>query len=257
MANNADVKLDYADSDGLGNVTLMALPFGKNGKEVYAKVDRSTVNTENLIARADKKGCGVRPHILKLAATIFKEELVEALNRGESVNFLGVGTFYPVPVGAEGSTPETLSVNGFKVKCSASKDVNDAVSSLKLNKVSKFDNNPVIEKMTDVTTGKTDGSFKEKTVMRIDGNRLKIGGEEGGVFFAPFEEDGIADETMWVKVETFVINEPMTLAFVLPDSLKALSKYAVILKTNLAKNGVNNKTYKSTIGSAIRIQAQA
>ena len=42
MSNNANVDVNYEDSDGMGNVTLMALPFGKSGKDFYAKVETDT-----------------------------------------------------------------------------------------------------------------------------------------------------------------------------------------------------------------------
>ncbi len=254
MSSNANVDVNYEDSDGMGNVTLMALPFGKSGKDFYAKVDRNVVNTENLIARAVSKGSGIKPHIMKMCATLFKEELLDALKRGESVNFLGVGTFYPVSVGAVGNTPETLTIDKFRVKCTATKDVQEAVSKLKLNKVSKSDSNPVIEKIIDVSTEKSDGTVVAKKGLRIEGDKLKIGGEKGGVFFAPIDDEtGVADESEWIKADTFFINEPMTLAMLLPESLIVGNRYCVIVRTNLTKNGLTRKSYGSTVGSVIKI----
>ena len=252
MSVNSEVNVTYNDSDGKGDITLIDSHLSKNG--VYARVDRSIVTTENLIARASKKESGVRPHMMWTCAKLFKEELLEALSRGESVSFLGVGTFYPAPVGTKGTTPETASVEGFRVRCTVSRDANDAVSKLKVNKVSKQEYGPVIDTMTDVATGKTDGTFVAMTSMRIEGDRLKIGGENGGVFFAPVgEETGIADEALWIKAETFIINEPMTLALLLPKSLEAGKKYCVIVKTNTSKNGATKKSYSTTIGSYITI----
>ena len=69
-------------------------------------------------------------------ASLFKKEILEALTRGEAVNFVDLGTFYIAPTGTvHGDTPDTAKIKGFQVKFTASKQFNDAVSAVEIKKL--------------------------------------------------------------------------------------------------------------------------
>ena len=257
MSVNSNSNIVYEDTDGKGNLTLIKNPFDKDGNSFYARVDRITVDIDNLIARAVEKDGTMKATTMKYSSLLLKEAVLDALKRGECVNLLGLCTLYPSPVGTTGKTPENTSVEKFHVKCIASKETNKAVENIKVNKVSVFDSSPLIDVMTDVYTGKTDGNFSAGKVMKIEGGRLKIGGDAGGIFFAPATESGdaVEDESKWIEVDKTKIirNQPRELEFFLPSSLVAGERYCVILKTNFSRNTLSKKNVSSAISDAITI----
>lgn len=244
--------IDYEDSDGTGTVTLVANPFEKGGK-YYAKFDRTTVNIDHLIARIQKKEVGTNAIMAKHMASLFKVEILEALSRGEAVNLFDLGTLYITANGTvKGDTPETASIPGFQVKFTSSKVTNRAVSALGIKKIVMSATSPVIGTMTDLFTGEETTAFTAGKSIRIEGSRLKITGDDGGVFFAPAteKEEPVADEAQWIKVEKLIRNVAKTLEFFLPATLASNTPYCIVLKTNSTKGNTTKKSY-SVVSSGV------
>lgn len=244
--------IDYEDSDGTGTVTLVANPFEKGGK-YYAKFDRTTVNIDHLIARIQKKEVGTNAIMAKHMASLFKVEILEALSRGEAVNLFDLGTLYITANGTvKGDTPETASIPGFQVKFTSSKVTNRAVSTLGIKKIVMSATSPVIGTMTDLFTGEETTAFTAGKSIRIEGSRLKITGDDGGVFFAPAteKEEPVADEAQWIKVEKLIRNVAKTLEFFLPATLASNTPYCIVLKTNSTKGNTTKKSY-SVVSSGV------
>lgn len=248
--------IDYTDSDGTGTVTLVVNPFERGGK-YYAKFDRTTVNIDHLIARIQKKEVGTNAIMAKHMASLFKAEILEALSRGEAVNLFDLGTLYITTSGTvKGDTPETASIPGFQVKFTSSKVTNEAVSSLGIKKIVISDTSPIIGTMTDLFTGEETTNFTKGKSIRIEGSRLKISGDDGGVFFAPAteKEEPVADETQWIKVEKLIRNVSKTLEFFLPPSLEIVTPYCIVLKTNSTKGNTTKKSYSITSSGIVSIK---
>ena len=98
--------INYSDTEGSGNLTLYKNHFDKGGK-YYARFDRRNVTIDNLIARTQKKDIGVNVITAKHILSLIKAEIIEALQRGESVNLMDLGTFYIAASGTSGNTAET------------------------------------------------------------------------------------------------------------------------------------------------------
>lgn len=248
--------IDYDDSDGTGTVTLVANPFEKGGK-YYAKFDRTTVNIDHLIARIQKKDIGTNAIMAKHMASLFKAEILEALSRGEAVNLFDLGTLYITTSGSvKGDTPETASIPGFQVKFTSSKVTNEAVSALGIKKIVISDTSPVIGAMTDLFTGEETNRFTAGKAIRIEGTRLKIAGDAGGVFFAPATEKGepVPDETQWIKVENLIRNVSKTLEFFLPSELEIGNSYCIVLKTNSTKGNTTRKSYSVAQSGVVMVK---
>ena len=244
--------IDYEDSDGKGTVTLVANPF-ENGGKFYARFDRTTVNIDHLIARIQKKEVGTNAIMAKHMASLFKAEILEALSRGEAVNVLDLGTLYIATSGTvKGDTPETASIPGWQVKFTCSKVTNNAVASLGIKKIVMSATSPVIGTMTDLFTDKETAEFTAGKAVRIEGDRLKVAGDEGGVFFAPAsdKDEPVSDEAQWIKVDNLIRNRAKILEFFLPSSLKTGTPYCIVLKTNSAKGNATRKSY-SVVSSGI------
>ena len=248
--------INYEDSDGTGTVTLIENPFTTGGK-YYARFDRTTVNIDHLIARIQKKEVGTNAIMAKHMASLFKAEILEALGRGEAVNVLDLGTLYITSNGiVKGDTPETASIPGFKVKFTCSKLTNDAVTKIGIKKVVMATTSPIIGMMTDLYTGLSERTFTAGKPMRIEGTRLIISGDEGGIFFAPLDEaeNPVSDETQWIKVgeNQIIRNLSKILEFFLPDSLFVGTSYRIVLKTNNAGKS-QKKNYSKSVSPIVTI----
>lgn len=249
--------IEYADLDGKGTVTLVTNPF-KSGGKYYAKFDRTTVTIDHLIARIQKKEVGTNAIMAKHMASLFKAEILEALARGEAVNVLDLGTLYIKTCGTvKGDTPETVSIPGFQVKFTASKVTNEAVSSLSVKKIVVSDISPVINAMTDLYTGEVAGAFTEGKAIRIEGIRLKIAGDEGGVFFAPATAAGTPDDDVakWIRAEKIIRNTDKALELFLPMELAVGREYCIVLKTNYTKGNRGKKSYALTTSGVVTVKA--
>lgn len=244
--------IDYEDSEGKGTVTLVANPFEHGGK-FYAKFDRTTVNIDHLIARIQKKEVGTNAIMAKHIVSLLKAEILEALSRGEAVNVLDLGTLYITTSGTvKGDTPNTASIPGWRVKFTCSKVTNNAVAALGIKKIVMSATGPVIGTVTDLFTDEETSEFTAGKAVRIEGDRLKIAGDEGGVFFAPVTDKGepASDESQWIKAENLINNRMKVLEFFLPASLEAETPYCIVLKTNCAKGNTTKKSY-SIVSSGI------
>lgn len=249
--------IDYEDSDGKGTVTLVANPFGKGGK-YYARFDRTTVNIDHLIARIQKKEVGTNAIMAKHFASLFKAEILEALARGEAVNVLDLGTLYIKANGTvAGNSPETAVLEGFQVKFTSSKLVNDAVSKLGVKKIVTADSGPVIGDMTDLYTGKAGNLFTAEKSVRIEGTRIRITGDDGGIYFAPADgaDDTGGDESQWIKVDDGKIyrNRSKLLEFFLPAGLSPGIPYRIVLRTNSTKGNTLKKSYSTAVSEAVTV----
>ena len=250
--------IDYEDSDGTGTVTLVQNPFERGGK-YYAKFDRTTVNIDHLIARIQKKEVGTNAIMAKHMASLFKAEILEALSRGEAVNLFDLGTLYITTSGkVKGDTPETATIPGFQVKFTSSKVTNEAVSALGIKKIVMSDTSPIIGAMTDLFTGEETTSFTAGKSIRIEGTRLKIAGEAGGVFFAPTTERDVpvSDESQWIKVKKLIRNVSKTLEFFLPPELEVGSTYCIVLKSNSTKGNTTKKSYSVTKSGVVMVKEE-
>lgn len=253
MSNTTNI--DYNDSDGKGTVTLFINPFDRGGK-YYAKFDRTTVTIDNLIARIQKKEVGTNAIMAKNMAALFKAEILEALSRGEAVNLLDLGTLYITVNGTvKGETADTATLPRFQVKFTSSKITNDAVSSLEVKKIIMCDSSPTIGIMTDLYTNENGSTFTQGKSMRIEGDRLKISGEVGGIFFAPAteKEEPVDDEAQWIKVSKHIRNAAKMLEFFLPSELVPGTPYCIVLKTNSTKGNKTKKLYSLAYSSPISV----
>ena len=172
------------------------------------------------------------------------------------MNFLDLGTFY-IAASAEGDNPATVNIGGFQVKFTASKVMNEAVSSLKVKKIVLSNSTPVISSMTDLYIGEKGEKFTAGKSVRIEGSKLKIAGEDGGVFFAPTSEDGEinADESSWIKVASLIRNSAKILEFFLPNEVQAGKRYFVMLKTTTSSESTKTKTYSVASSAIVSIVA--
>ena len=128
-------------------------------------------------------------------------------------------------------------------------------SNLTIKKIAVASSAPMIDSVIDLFTGNTDGTLTGGKIVRIEGGKLKIVGDDCGIFFVACDETGkfSDDETTWIKIESdkIIRNTSKTLEFFLPDTLEKDNTYKIILKTNGIKL---KKSVKTTISEIVFIK---
>ena len=187
--------------------------------------------------------------MLQFAAILIQKKILKMLEQGKAVNVLDLGTLYiAMKCNARGKSDVSESGN-FYIKFAPTPLANEAIASLSVDKVVFADGSPEITTITDLSSGREDGSLSPGEPCRIRGGRLKIGGEKGGVFFAPVDSSGNLnmDEGVWTKVDDKDLfrNKPTELNFFVPETLAA-GAYKIVLRTSYLGKDKNRKTCVET-----------
>lgn len=258
--NTKDFSTEFNDTLGEGEVSLYPNPFN-NGAKFYGKFNRTKVDTMTLISRLGKNGSGKNLIATKETLTLIKKEVMDALSDGETVEFIGLGTFYIAPVGGFSGTSDDTSDQKFTVKFTPSAELRSCVKDLKIKKAEVKDTSPTIENITDQYTGKNFGEQEfaltaGKNIV-VTGKRLKIMGENDGVYLAPVDAQDavVSDEGQWLKSNRIARNLPKTIDFYLPDGVKAGTKYRIVIRTSYCNGNTVRKTHTDIVSGIVTAKA--
>ena len=257
----ATLNTNFSDTEGRGTIMLYENPFknSKNGSQYYGRFRRKTVDIKTLIARIQKRKAGTNELALQQVAGFIKEEILEALTRGESVNVLDLGFMYIAPKGGFNGKDGT-SENGksaLTVKFTPSQTVRSKVEKVEINDMFIADVNPQIFAVTDQFTEGTDRILTKGKTVLLEGERLKIAGEEGGVFLCPVEGEKkavCADETKWLKSPQVTKNTMKNLIFFVPDEAVEDTEYRILVRTFYSNSYKFCKTSKETASEVVTVK---
>ncbi len=248
---------NFKHADSILSVTLRKNRFSTEENSFIGRVTRNTVTLENLIASISEKNEGVSPYMILHAANLLGKEMLKSCQNGNAVDVLGLGTMYISVSGTvSGENPGESSIPGFKICFTPSTQAQKAVDSLKVDKVIIADSSPAFDKIINTFNQNEDRILIKGKGVKITGSRLKIFGEDSGIYFAPLDEDGSIkkDESTWtaVQTETISINKPKTLEFYVPDNLSQ-EKYCIVLKTRFCSGAKELKTLSSAVSKTVTI----
>ena len=231
-------KLNAFDSaEGALSVKLYDSHFGKDGS-CYGKVNRRTVGLEQIIAYEAEKNEGVSSLMLQHSAALLQDGILSLLSMGYAVNVLGLGTMY---LGTQGKITgdKASDVGALCAKFTPSVLTNGMASKVSVETVIKASSVPVLSKVYDTVHPDNLGKIAVGNVAHIDGEKLKLGGENFGLYFVPLDENGarVEDESKWIRVKDnrVNVNYPQSLEFQVPKSLEIGSKYSIAVRTQISK----------------------
>lgn len=224
------------------SVTLRENNFTKDGS-YYATVSRNTASFKNILSEIAEDNKGVDPYMLQFAAILLQKKMLKMLEQGKAVNVLDLGTLYiAMRCKAKGKS-EVPEKGNFYVKFAPTELANKAIASLSVDKVVYADGSPEIISVTDLSNNEPHSVTSGKPC-RVTGGRLKVGGENGGIWFMPVDEDGkrTDDESKWVQVERSALfrNKPSELNFFAPKTLTS-GRYRMLLRTSYLGKNRNRK----------------
>ena len=130
------VASNFKNADSILSVTLRKNQFSSDENSFIGRVTRNTVSLENLIASISEKNEGVSPYMIQHVANLLGNEMLRACQNGNAVDVLGIGIMYIGIAGiVSGENPGESSIPGFKICFTPSTKAQEAVDSLKVDKV--------------------------------------------------------------------------------------------------------------------------
>lgn len=230
------------------SVTLHENYLKKDGS-YYARVSRNTASFKNIISEIAEENKGLDPHLLQYSAILIQKKMLKMLERGKAVNLLDLATMYiAMKCNARGKS-DVPEKGNFVIKLSPTKIVQDAVSSLNVDKVVYVDSALEITEIRNLAT-------KDMPVA-IYGSKLKLGESESGIYFAPLDGKGEydRDENNWITVaaEKIFRNLPGELNFFVPDSLTEGDSYCIVIKTNYLSKDRSRKESLQVVSPPVQI----
>ena len=246
------------NSSSILSVTLHENNFTKDGT-YYATVSRNTATFKNILSEIAEDNKGMDPYMLQFAAILIQKKILKMLEQGKAVNVLDLGTMYiAMKCNAKGKSDVSESGN-FYIKFTPTSLANEAIASLSVDKVVYADGSPEITEIADLSDAKSKGTLTKGKPCRITGGRLKLGGENWGIYFAPVDSEGKMnpDETSWTKVNDSSLfrNKPSELNFFVPDSLTE-GNYRIVLRTTYLGKDKSRKSMLETASDAISVKAE-
>ena len=245
------------DEDNKLVIALHSNPFSKEKDSYIGSIPRDTLTISNLAARIKDSDRGLDEYTVLKAAGLLKKECLTAIRRGQAVNLMGLCTMFIAPEGTvDANNPSTALSQKLALRFTPTAEARDIASGMKITKVIVNDGQPQIDGMQSLPGEIPTDRFRAGKAVRLIGNRLKVAGENSGLFLCPADKDGniSKDGTDWIQVEKaqFSFNKPKRLEFFIPDGTPPGS-YRITLKTSYGCNGRDLKTAISTVSKVIDI----
>ena len=242
------------DSSSILSVTLHTNPLKDDGS-YCARVTRNVATFNNILSEVAKDNVGLDPYMLQFATIQMQKKVLEFLQQGKAVNLFDLGTLYIAYKCSAKNKDDAASNGTFTVRFSPTELTTDSVSSLSIDKVTFVDNEPSITSITDVASGSEDTSATIGSVVKIFGSRLKLRGDEQGIFFVPVDSDEniSSDTSSWISVPESNIfrNMPKELNIIVPETLEAGSAYRIVVQTTYASASAASSREKLQAQSAV------
>ena len=214
---------------------------------------------ENLIVPISEKKCRRKSLHDSTCCKSFRDETLSACQNAKAVDVLGHEILYISLAGSvTGKNPGESSISGFKLNFTPSSRVQKAVDKLKVDKVIIADSGPVIDIIINTFNQNEERNLLKGKGVKITGTKLKILGDDAGIWFASLDTEGNVnkDETTWVQVsrETVRSNKPMKIEFYVPDSLSE-GNYKIVIRTRYSFGDKELKSPVTTVSKTVTVAA--
>lgn len=253
--NNSFIKLTETAAGRVG-IKLQLNQFNKDSANpnYYGKVERYTLSVQNILdgiaGELPQIDTGTAASVLNAYANV----MLKSLKSGNAVKFGELGTFY---IASKGVVDSATGRPSLTVKFTPNQILKDAVANIEIASSEYKEASGLISLITDVATGRTDGTLTTSSSILVEGYGIKVGGESSGIWFAAASTEGELekDESKWIPVTTaLTYNTPSKLLFALPSALSKGTSYKIVIRTKCAgRSGYERKSLVETVSDSVTI----
>ena len=215
-------------------VTLTPCNFKEN--TYVGRVPRKTVTTDQLLDLVATHNQGIDRYQVGHAMELLKKEILEQAELGFAVDIMEICKLYIAPISSvESLTPESESVTGFEARFAVNENLKEKLKGVTASVTTVVSSEPQISWIENPAPDAQEGILKATFSARISGKKLKVGGTDSGIYFAPALPDGTCsqDESEWIRVPDDYItsNTHKKLEFHLPRTLEIGKIYFIAVRT--------------------------
>ncbi len=220
------------------NFAVKLTPCYLKENTYIARVPRKTVTTDQLLDLVVAHNQGIDRYQVDHAMELIRKEIMEQVALGYAVDIMKICKMYIAPISSVCSlTPEAETVTGFEARFATNEELKEVLKATSASVAAVVDTAPQISRIENPIDDSTDGKLKATFSARIKGKKLKVGGENSGIYFIPVDAEGNAeaDEGKWIRVpDAFVTrNTAATLEFYIPRTLETGRNYIIAIRTQL------------------------
>ncbi len=224
-----------------------------------ATVTRNVASFRNILSEIAEDNKGMDPYMLQFASILMQKKILKLLEQGKAVNILDLGVMYIAAKCNVQTKTEAAATAEFCIRFSPTALAETAIENISLDKIVFSDNSPEITGIETLSEAEDKAKLITGQPAKISGSRLKIGGEESGVFFAPCDEtgDAAADESLWKQVPEGQIfrNKPTELNFFVPSLEEG--EFRIVLRTRYLSSTTTRKDLLETISGKVTVTKNA
>ena len=233
----------YTKKDTKSAVSVSLSNNSLDGGSYVVRVNRNKVKQNNIISDICENYPSLDPYTIEHAIGLVRDQILKYLEEGRAVDVMGLGTLYPAAKGTVPRVnPQVAHLPDLTLRFSPSKKALKAVSCARPLSFMVRKPEPEIVRIISLKNDAEEDVLYKGYPVRITGNKLKIAGDAGGVFFVPPDAEGQPniDESAWIKAADssyLMRNYPKTLEFSLPEEVQEGMSYFIAVRTAYSPSG--------------------
>ena len=239
------------------NVNLSASNL--DADSYIARVPRNPLDIDNIVSDITAGNPSLDPYVIMHAAELIKKQILSYIKEGKSVNILNIATVYAAPkTVVPRVNPQVDDLPALALKFAPSKEAIAALAAVKPASFMIKTNEPAIKRVVSLKDGDEGGTLHKKYLARVEGENLKLVGDDAAVFFVPADGEGApsGDEGAWIKAADtsyLPLNFPKTLEFYIPDAAEEGVSYFVAVRTRYNRSGKERKQAVTGFSSLLTV----
>ncbi|MDR2041443.1 MAG: DUF4469 domain-containing protein [Tannerella sp.] len=202
-------------------VELFDNPLTETPDDRYGRVvNLASINEDTLIDRSLKHGFNGNAESMKAAYNALKHEALQAVVRGEIVNF-GLGHLLLDVEGVFTGDVADWDPDKHKlvVTVTASKELREVLKTVPVRVIGMAPDQAAIAQVTDVASGKVNEKITPGGMVSVKGSRIKIAGTDSAVGLFLTNQD--TQDAVQIPTTAIGQNDPKKIMFVAPADLAA------------------------------------
>jgi hypothetical protein len=199
-------------------------------------VTNNSLGIIDLVKKAVAHRTDLNPTTLQASFDILKEEALDSISSGASVNF-GLAYF---SIGVNGifigdNAKWDSSINSLSVRATPTAELREAVKTAPVDVRGMAEVGTVINSLTDVSSGEVNSRLTPGGGVNLVGSKIKIAGDKEGVGISLINQT--TKEATLIPVKSILTNDPSKVTFIVPATLTT-GDYKISISTQFSTTNV-------------------